>query len=97
MYEQTIQPNIKKAVATAKLIKPGSTHTLCHSFVIYLLEAEYDIPSVQGLLGQEDATTTLIYRHVLNRDRSCMPPRLIESNSPRSLIRERPLLASSDY
>jgi len=37
------------------------------AFLSHLLEAGYDIRTVQELLGHKDVRTTMIYTHVLNR------------------------------
>lgn len=67
IHERSIQKAVKRAADKVNIKKRITSHTLRHSFATHLLEAGYDIRTVQELLGHADVSTTMIYTHVLNK------------------------------
>jgi len=67
IHESVLQKAVKKAVRQTGIYKQASCHTFRHSFATHLLEAGYDIRTVQELLGHKNLNTTMIYTHVLNK------------------------------
>lgn len=67
LHETPLQRAVKDAVGRAGVIKHVGCHTFRHSFATHLLEAGYDIRTIQELLGHKDASSTMIDTHVLNK------------------------------
>ncbi|MDY0290860.1 MAG: integron integrase [Desulfuromonadaceae bacterium] len=67
VHETVLQRAVREAVFRAGVVKRVGCHTFRHCFATHLLEAGYDIRTIQELLGHKDVSTTMIYTHVLNK------------------------------
>lgn len=65
VHESGVQKAVRKAAQSAGVTKRVTPHTLRHCFATHLLEAGYDIRTVQELMGHQDVKTTMIYTHVM--------------------------------
>jgi len=65
LHETHVQKAIRSAVLRCQLTKRATAHTFRHSFASHLLQANYDIRTIQKMLGHSDVRTTMIYTNTV--------------------------------
>ncbi|MCK4514772.1 MAG: integron integrase [Spirochaetaceae bacterium] len=69
LHSSAFSRALSAATRTAGIAKRVAAHTFRHSFATHLVEAGYDIRTVQELLGHSKVQTTMIYTHVASTNR----------------------------
>jgi integrase/recombinase XerD len=65
---RSLQEVLQAAKKKAGVMKPGSIHSLRHSFATHLIEKGTDVTMIQKLMGHNDIKTTMLYLHTSNKD-----------------------------
>lgn len=61
LAESTVQKAVAEAIEKARIFKPGCCQTLRYSFAVRLFEKNYNVRTIQNLLGHKHLKTTMSY------------------------------------
>lgn len=67
LHDSTVRKLVRSAIVDSNILKHASCHTFRHSFATRLLQNNYDIRTIQELMGHSDVKTTEIYTHVVGQ------------------------------
>lgn len=65
LHPTHVQKALRRATKKSTLTQRVTTHTFRHSFASHLLQNNYDIHTIQELLGHSDVRTTMVYTHTV--------------------------------
>jgi integron integrase len=65
LHESHVNKALRRASDEAGLTKRVTSHTFRHSYASHLLQNNFDIRTIQELLGHGDVRTTMIYTHTI--------------------------------